>query len=79
LPEKTGATLSSPVIYLESLVCRHGPPLVLKSDKGSSFKSDDTRQLLERWNVLPLFCPPRTPQYNTGAMKPRSRCREVLE
>lgn len=69
---------------LESLFRRHGPPLVLKSDNGSAFIDDDTAQLLARWGVLPLFSPPRTPQYNgsceagNGAMKTRTEHQAIL-
>jgi transposase InsO family protein len=49
---------------LESLFAEHGPPLVLKSDNGSGFISAAMRGFLERWEVLPLFSPPRTPEYN---------------
>jgi transposase InsO family protein len=38
---------------LEGLFRRYGPPLVLKSDNGSAFISDDTRKLLMRWDVAP--------------------------
>ena len=69
---------------LEDLFRRHGPPLVLKSDNGSAFIDDDTRRLLARWDVLPLFSPPRTPQYNgsceagNGAMKTRTEHQAIL-
>ena len=69
---------------LENLFRRHGPPLVLKSDNGSAFIDDDTAQLLDRWDVFPLFSPPRTPQYNgtceagNGAMKTRTEHQAIL-
>ena len=69
---------------LESLFRQYGPPLVLKSDNGSAFISDDTRKLLERWGVLPLFSPPHTPSYNGGceagnnAMKTRTAHQAIL-
>jgi len=69
---------------LESLFRRHGPPLVLKSDNGSAFIDDDTERLLDRWDVFPLFSPPRTPQYNgsceagNGAMKTRTEHQAIL-
>jgi transposase InsO family protein len=69
---------------LEGLFRRYGPPLVLKSDNGSAFISDDTRKLLMRWDVAPLFSPPRTPAYNgsceagNGAMKTRSQHQAIL-
>jgi transposase InsO family protein len=63
---------------LEMLFHQHGPPLILKSDNGSSFIAADMHKLLTRWNVFPLFSPPLTPQYNgaleasNGAMKTRT-------
>ena len=69
---------------LEDLFRRHGPPLVLKSDNGSAFIDDDTQRLLARWDVFPLFSPPRTPQYNgsceagNGAMKTRTEHQAIL-
>jgi transposase InsO family protein len=71
-------------LALEDLFRRYGPPLVLKSDNGSAFISEDTRKLLEQWDVLPLFSPPRTPEYNggceagNGAMKTRSQHQAIL-
>jgi transposase InsO family protein len=71
-------------LALESLFRQHGPPLVLKSDNGSAFIDDDTHQLLDRWDVFPLFSPPRTPQYNgsceagNGAMKTRTQHQAIL-
>jgi len=69
---------------LQDLFRRHGPPLVLKSDNGSAFISGDMHKLLARWDVFPLFSPPRTPQYNgsceagNGAMKTRTEHQAIL-
>jgi transposase InsO family protein len=69
---------------LEGLFCRHGPPLVLKSDNGSAFIAELTRKLLARRDVWPLYSPPRTPQYNGsceatgGAMKTRTEHQAAL-
>jgi hypothetical protein len=74
--EDTSAALADYV--LESLFHQHGPPLVLKSDNGSAFIAEKTHDLLEHWEVVPLFSPPLTPSYNggveagNGAMKVRS-------
>ena len=53
---------------LHQLFRQHGPPLVLKSDNGSAFISQEVRSLLRSWNVEPLFSPPRRPRYN-GALE----------
>ncbi len=56
----------------------HGAPLVLKSDNGSAFIAEQTRQLLRTWQVEVLFSPPRTPSYNgaieagNGSLKTRT-------
>jgi transposase InsO family protein len=52
------------VTALTDLFQEHGPPLVLKSDNGAPFIAEQTLALLERHEVLPLFSPPRRPQYN---------------
>jgi transposase InsO family protein len=49
---------------LQWLFLEHGPPLVLKSDNGSGFIAEETKRFLDRWQVLPLFSPPYTPEYN---------------
>lgn len=53
---------------LEQLFVSHGPPLVIKSDQGSSFVSELMQELLKKWHVTPLFSPKRLPQYN-GALE----------
>jgi transposase InsO family protein len=56
----------------------HGAPLVLKTDNGSPFIADEVLAFLAQWFVLPLFSPPRVPQYNgsieagIGSMKSRT-------
>jgi hypothetical protein len=49
---------------LEELFALHGAPLVLKSDNGSAFISDEVRDVCKRWGVKLLFSPPRWPGYN---------------
>ena len=49
---------------LTSLFLEHGPPLVVKSDNGSTLRAARVRSLLEAYGVLPLVSPPRTPTYN---------------
>jgi hypothetical protein len=69
---------------LETLFRQHGAPLVLKSDNGSAFIDEGTYRLVERWEVVPLFSPPRTPEYNgsceagNGAMKTRSKHQAII-
>ena len=73
------ATADATIAVLEDLFREHGPPLVLKADNGSPFIAERTRALLARWNVLPLYSPRYTPQYNgaceagIGGLKSRTR------
>jgi hypothetical protein len=41
------------------------------TDNGSAFIDGSTHELLDRWDVFPLFSPPCTRQYNAGTHKPR--------
>jgi hypothetical protein len=65
LPEMTATVL---VAVLRQLFARHGPPLVMKSDNGSAFRSAQTKSLLEQAGVIPLYSPPHWPVYN-GAIE----------
>ncbi len=58
------ATAAEALLVLEGLVLRHGPPLVLKSDNGPAFISQDFDDWLKAWQVVPLLSPFRTPRYN---------------
>lgn len=66
------------ILALLPLFMLHGAPLVLKADNGSPFIADDTLDFLAQWLVMPLFSPPRVPQYNgsieaaVGSMKSRT-------
>jgi transposase InsO family protein len=72
------ATAATTMAQLALLFALYGPPLVLKSDNGSPFSAEDTREFLHGHGVWPLFSPPRTPSYNgsceaaIGAMKKRT-------
>ena len=49
---------------LRSLFCRHGAPLVLKTDNGPAFIAEETQEFLRQLRVSSLFSPPQTPRYN---------------
>lgn len=72
----TAAKHAIPIV--EALIQAQGAPLVLKSDNGSAFISDDWNRLLDRWQVTALYSPARRPQFNgsiesgIGAMKVRT-------
>lgn len=50
----------------ERLFQKYGAPLVMKADNGSQFRADETKELLARYEVIPLYSPKRHPQYNGG-------------
>jgi transposase InsO family protein len=69
---------ASTAVVLTTLFAEHGPPLVLKSDNGSAFRSEFVQELLKRHGVIWLPSPVRTPRYNgsceagIGSMKVRT-------
>jgi transposase InsO family protein len=54
--------------FLDKNFCKHGAPLFLKRDNGSSFNNQHVDAVLEEHIVLPLNSPPYWPRYN-GAME----------
>ena len=55
------------VAALRALFAWHGAPLILKTDNGSPFCAEATLDLLCEKEVLPLFSPTYTPEYNGAA------------
>ncbi len=53
---------------VRALIRRYGAPLVIKSDNGGAFRSEDFAELLKEHGILHLLSPPYTPQYN-GAIE----------
>jgi transposase InsO family protein len=72
------ATAATTVDALLWLFAIYGAPLVLKMDNGSPFVAAATQTLLAQFQVVPLYSPPRLPQYNgaieagIGALKTRT-------
>jgi transposase InsO family protein len=66
------------ILALRTLLAQHGAPLVMKTDNGSAFIADATRDFLTSFGVNLLFSPPRTPRYNgsieagIGSLKTRT-------
>jgi transposase InsO family protein len=79
------ATATAVIAALEPLFVTHGAPLVLKTDNGSAFVAEATADFFQSWEVLPLFSPPRTPQYNgaieagIGSLKTRSERQATMQ
>ena len=77
------ATAPVTIRALELLFLHHGPPLVLKSDNGPAFISEEMSSFLKSWEVIQLLSPPWTPQYNgaceagIGSMEIRTRWEAV--
>ena len=63
VPDQTAAPAAA---ALKSLIDRHGPPLVLKSDNGSAFKSEAFGEMLAGHGIAWLPSPARMPRYNGG-------------
>jgi transposase InsO family protein len=61
VPDETAVATVAVVL---SLFRKYGAPLVLKSDNGSAFKSEDFAKLLASHGVAWLPSPPRMPSYN---------------
>lgn len=57
-------TATAAVSALTSLFLQHGAPLVVKSDNGSAFASEEFAALLAKSRVIWLPSPPHYPQYN---------------
>jgi transposase InsO family protein len=82
-------TTAIAMTILASLFADHGAPLVLKSDNGSSFRSEAMKRFLEHAGVFSLFSPPHWPGYNgaieaaIGSLKTRTAqeaaCRGRME
>jgi len=81
VPDETALTTAA---VLERLLREYGPPLVLKSDNGSPFISDELAALLARHRVVWLPSPPKTPRYNgsceagNGTMKVHTNVQTYL-
>jgi transposase InsO family protein len=62
------ATAVEAAVAIAGLFAEHGPPLVLKTDKGSPFTGDAFRAVLAARRVQHLLSPPYWPRYN-GAIE----------
>ena len=60
------ADAEATVALLERLFEEHGAPLIAKSDNGGHFTAASVTALLEKWSVVHLLSPARTPTYNGG-------------
>lgn len=58
------ATADATLLALRTLINWYGLPLLIKSDNGSHFTATEVRQFLQAWDILALYSPPGTPEYN---------------
>ncbi len=71
-------TAAPTVAVLKSLIDQHGPPLVLKSDNGSAFASEEFGEVLAAHEIVWLPSPAYMPWYNgsceagNGSMRTRT-------
>ena len=69
---------------LEACFAAEDAPLVMKSDNGSALVAEETKEVLEKNEVIALLSPPGLPQYNgsvesgIGAMKDRTSWKAAL-
>jgi hypothetical protein len=75
----TGLTAEAVIEVLGGLFTRYDAPLVLKSDNGSAFIAENLGALLTQWRVIPLFSPPRTPNYNGSGERAHQTLKQHTE
>ncbi len=72
------------ILMLDVRIAVDNAPLVMKSDNGSAFIAEETKEFLERHGVIQLLSPPAFPQYNgsiesaIGSMKDRTSWKALL-
>lgn len=72
-------TAEATIEALEPLLAERGRPLVIKSDNGSAFKSEDMKGFLKSRGIHQLFSPPKTPRYNGSCEAGIRRLKEQTE
>jgi len=65
--------------HLERLIEAHGPPLILKRDRGSNLQDDAVREVLEKHLIIPLDSPRQYPPYNGAIERAQREMKEALE
>jgi hypothetical protein len=64
---------------LERLIGIHGPPLILKRDRGGNLRHEAVQAVLEKHLIVPLDSPPRWPAYNGAIEYAQREIKELLE
>jgi transposase InsO family protein len=65
--------------HLERIIAAHGPPLILKRDRGSNLQDDAVRAVLERHLIVPLDSPRQYPKYNGAIEHAQGEMKEELK
>lgn len=63
---------------LERLIAIHGPPLILKRDRGGNLRHEAVQAVLEKHLIVPLDSPPRWPAYNGAIEYAQREMKELL-
>jgi transposase InsO family protein len=78
-PLRVGAASDQQVAeYLEEIIAAHGPPLILKRDRGSALQGQAVQAVLEKHLIIPLDSPRRYPPYNGAIERAQRELKESL-
>ncbi len=64
--------------HLERLIEIHGPPLILKRDRGGNLRDEAVQAVLAKHLIVPLDSPPRYPAYNGAIEYGQREMKELL-
>jgi transposase InsO family protein len=64
--------------HLDRLIAVHGPPLILKRDRGSNLRDGAVRSILEKYLIIPLDSPRQYPPYNGAIERAQREMKEAL-
>jgi len=75
------ATISGEQVaeHLERIIEVHGPPLILKRDRGGNLRQAAVRAVLEKHLIIPLDSPRQYPPYNGAIEYAQRETKELLE
>jgi hypothetical protein len=65
--------------HLEQIIMVHGPPLILKRDRGGNLRHEAVQAVLEKHLIIPLDSPRQYPPYNGAIEYAQREMKELLE
>lgn len=65
--------------HLEQIIVVHGPPLIVKRDRGGNLRHEAVQAVLEKYLIIPLDLPRRYPPYNGAIEHAQREFKELLE